>query len=621
MAQRHTNPSLKTQSAIPAKNTGAPASSSWRPNERIITAIICIFLVVLVSVVFGQTLGHEFINYDDDHYIRENPIVMHGLSLAGIQWAFTHVHASNWHPLTSISHMVDCEIFGLQPWGHHLTNVVLHAAATVFLFLALRVLTNMLWPSAFVAAVFAIHPLRVSSVAWIAERKDVLSGVFFMLTLWAYGRYARADQSSPGRYAITLVFFALGSMCKPTLVTLPFILLLLDYWPLRRFAFQASGLKTRRSKGDQTSLTRRKGVSEGESVRPGTIPELLIEKIPFLVISAGSCLATVLAQERAMIGAGLLSFTDRLTNAIVSYVIYLGQMIWPTHLAIVYPFPPGGWSIAQTILALLILGVISVLCFAWRQRFPFLLVGWLWFLGVLVPMIGLVQVGLQSRADRYTYLPQIGLYLALTWLGVELISQWRGGRVVLVAGAVLVIAGLTVDSYAQTSTWRDSETVWTQALASTPNNAIAHNGLGDALMMKGHTDEAITEFHKAIDLCPDCWEIYFNLGHALAKKSDWTDAIAAYTASMQAWIKPNPRNHNDLGICLAQVGKKDEAAVQFREALRIDPNFADAHRNLAVILLQLDQRDEAIVHFREALRLNPNDAAVKAQLQNLGVEM
>jgi Flp pilus assembly protein TadD len=321
-----------------------------------------------------------------------------------------------------------------------------------------------------------------------------------------------------------------------------------------------------------------------------------------------------------MIAMGTLSFGNRLANAIVSYVIYLGQMFWPAHLAIVYPFPQGGWSIAETSLALLILVMISVICFVWRNRFPFLLVGWLWFLGVLVPMIGIVQVGLQSRADRYTYLAQIGLYLLVTWAALELFSKWRIGRAVLIAGAVLVVGGLMADSYAQTSAWRDSQTVWTHALANTPNNAIAHNGLGDALMMKGQVDEAIAEFRQAIDLCSDCWEIYFNLGHALAKKRDWAGAIAAYTASMQAWPKPNPRNHNDLGICLAQAGKSDEAAAQFREALRIAPEFPDAHRNLAVVLLQLGQRDEALLHFREVLRLNPDDSAVKAQLRQLEAE-
>jgi protein O-mannosyl-transferase len=569
-------------------------------SERVVTGIVCTILVGIVWIVFGQTLRHEFVNYDDDQYVYENARITNGLTLEGIQWAFTHVHADNWHPLTTISHMLDCQLYGLEPWGHHLTNVMLHAAATVFLFLALWQLTGARWPSAFVAAVFAIHPLRVASVAWVAERKDVLSGVFFMLTLWAYARYARSSRPSSGRYTLALVLFALGLMCKPTLVTLPFVLLLLDYWPLRRF----TGNKPTRG-----------GPASAKPVR-----YLLVEKIPFFVLSAASCVATLLAQERAVITLRQLTFGDRLANAVVSYVAYLGQMIWPAGLAVVYPFPQGGWNIIQTILALLVLLLISVVFFTWRVKYPFLLVGWLWFLGMLVPMIGIVQVGVQARADRYTYLAQIGLYLLVTWGAMELFARWRRGREVLIAIAGLVVTGLMADSYFQTSFWRDSETLWNQTLANTSNNYIAHNNLGKAVMQKGRLDEAVVHFRKALEICVNCPEVHNNLGHVLARKGDWSDAITSYRAAMQAWPRPDAHNNNNLGISLAKVGKTDEALAQFREALRIDGNYREAHCNLAILLLQLGQRDEAIVHLREALRLKPDDEQVKAQLRQLGVE-
>src|SRR5215831_5593973 len=321
------------------KNRGSSVpegKGEQRVRNQLVVAVISILLVGIVWVVFGQTLGHEFVNYDDDQYVYENPTIANGLTLDGIGWAFTHAHASNWHPITTISHMLDCQLYGLRPWGHHLTNVLLHAAAAVFLFLALRELTRTDWPSGFVAAMFAIHPLHVSSVAWVAERKDVLSGVFFMLTLWAYARYARPERSSRRAYIAAVIFFALGLMCKPTVVTLPFVLLLLDYWPLRRF-----------------------GEENGPELSLGRVGQLVVEKIPFLVLSAGSCVATLLAQESAVMTIRQLSLGERVGNGIVSYVTYLSQMFWPTGLAVFYPYPPGHVNVGQAVFASLLLLVIS----------------------------------------------------------------------------------------------------------------------------------------------------------------------------------------------------------------------------------------------------------------------
>ena len=568
---------------------------------------ICLLLVAIVWIVFGQTLRHEFINYDDHDYVYENPKITNGLSLEAIGWAFTHVHSSNWHPLTTISHMLDCSLYGVEPWGHHFTNVLLHSAAVVLLFLALAELTRARWPSAFVAALFAIHPLRVESVAWVAERKDVLSGVFFMLILWAYARYARRSRPTGGQYARLIILDALGLMCKPTLVTLPFVLLLVDYWPLRRFSFHTTSGDNSRSR-------------QPSDVSAKPIQDLLVEKIPFLVLSIASSVATIVAQEKTVSSLQEMSFADRIGNAVVSYVAYIGQMFWPANLSVVYPYPVSGSVFVQALLAFLVLAIISVVFFIWRRSYPFLLIGWLWFLGMLIPMIGLVQVGNQSRADRYTYLSQIGLFLLLTWGTMELWGKWQRGRQILIATAALIITGLMVDSYFQTTFWRDSETLWNRALASTSNNPIAENNLGNALMKKeGRLDEAVMHCRKALELHRNYPEAHNYLGYALAQKGDWTEAITSFHDALR--IRPDyVEAHNNLAISLSQVGKTDEALAECRTALRLDPNYREAHCNLALILLQLNQRDEALMHLREALRLKPNDPTVQALLARFEVK-
>jgi len=559
-----------------------------RRSNGVSTALVCVLLVAAVWIVFGQTLGYDFVNYDDHEYVYENPRITRGLSFDGMLWAFSHVHSSNWHPITTMSHMLDCSIYGLQPWGHHFTNVLLHCATAVFLFLALLELTRSRWPSAFVAAVFAIHPLRVESVAWVSERKDVLSGLFFVLILWAYGRYARSSRPTTGRYVMLLVLFALGLMCKPTLVTVPFVLLLLDYWPLRRFA--ESGAPAR------------------------TIQYLFVEKIPFFVLSVVSCIATLVAQEKTISTLQQLNFGDRVANAVVSYVAYIGQMIWPTGLSASYPYQEGTLMVGQAILALLILVIISMVSFIWRRKYPFLLVGWLWFLGMLLPMIGLVQVGNQSRADRYTYLSQIGLYFLLTWGAMELFTKWDRGRQLLIALGLLIVIGLMADSHLQASFWRDSETLWNRALVNTSNNYIAETNLGNALAKKeGRLDEAALHCRKALELRPNYPEAHNYLGYVLARQENWADAINSFHAALQS--RPDyAEAHSNLAISLSQLGRTDEALAECRTALRLNPDYREVHCNLALILLQLDQRDEALSHLREALRLKPDDPEVKALL-------
>ena len=416
-------------------------------NDRWLVPGICIFLAAITFAVFGQTLRHEFVNYDDDVYVYENPEVSRGLTLQGIVWAFTHVHSSNWHPLTWISHMLDCQLYGLSPGGHHLTNILLHTATAILLFLVLRRMSGALWRSTFVAAVFAIHPLRVESVAWVAERKDVLSGVFFMLTIGAYVRYVQkqsrvepsslrfaapesrgssANSSSPGPrlwtldYCLVLLFFALGLMCKPMLVTLPFVLLLLDYWPLGRVA------------GGEWRVTR--FGAQVPQLHPeclGLISQpLLLEKPPLFGLAVASGVVTIFAQTGAIQSFEHVSLPLRMGNALMSYVDYLGQMFWPAGLAVLYPFTAGGVGVSGVVLSLVLLAGISAGVFVLRRR-PYFLTGWLWYLLMLVPVIGIVQVGAQARADRYTYLPQIGLYVLLTWAAADLCAGWRHRRAVL----------------------------------------------------------------------------------------------------------------------------------------------------------------------------------------------
>jgi protein O-mannosyl-transferase len=418
-------------------------------NNAAMVPAICVSLLLAVALVFGQTVGHEFINYDDQQYVYENPQVEGGLTLRGIAWAFTTSHASNWHPLTWLSHMVDCQLYGLHAGGHHLTNILLHAAAAILLFLVLWRMTGDLWPSAFVAAVFAVHPLRAESVAWVAERKDVLSGLFFLLILWAYVSYAR-HPFSPIRYLTVVVLFALGLMAKPMLVTLPFLLLLLDYWPLGRIGLPAAG-------GGSFPFPRR----------------VVVEKIPLLALAIASCMATFLVQVKAVVALDAIPISSRIANALVSYVAYMGNFFYPMGLAVFYPLPASGLPIWKVVGSTLALTGVSVAAQAWRRRFPYLFVGWFWYLGMFVPVIGLVQVGSHSMADRYTYLPQIGLCLAVTWGVTQIAVSRHYRRWVCGVASVLAVLVLMGIAWRQTSYWRDSETLFTHALACTANNYIA----------------------------------------------------------------------------------------------------------------------------------------------------
>jgi len=537
--------------------------------------VICMFLIVATASVYGKVLSNDFVYYDDNVYVTENYHVQAGLSAEGLVWAFTSFHASNWHPLTWLSHMVDCELYGVKPKGHHLTNLLFHIVNSLLLFLLLSRVTGTLWRSAFVAALFALHPLHVESVAWIAERKDVMSTLFLMLTMLAYVRYVER----PGlvRYVLVLLSFALGLMAKPMLVTLPFVLLLMDYWPLRRFRFQESG--------DDSKPKRDESPNTGFQGFP--IHRLALEKVPLLVVSAASSVVTFLAQQSGGSVVALVSFPlkARVANALVSYAGYIGKMILPHKLAVLYPHPEAvpTW---KTIGACVLLLCLSGLAIRAGRRRPYLPVGWLWFLGTLVPVIGLVQVGSQAMADRYTYVPLIGLFIIVAWGVPDLLKGWSCRRIVLTVSTGMLLLGFMLYTPTQVSNWKNSTALFKHALHVNPNNYVAHNNLGNALAEQGKLDRAISHYSKALRIKPDYAKAHNNLGSALAKQGKLEEAI--YYLAQALRVRPDYLEaHYNLGSALARQGKLHEAIGHFSEALRIRPDYADARRNLNIVLQKM----------------------------------
>ena len=562
---------------------GGAANLPFARHRKIIFGT-CLFLAAIIWAVFGQTAQYGFVNYDDNSYVTDNPMVQKGVTLQGLRWSLTTVHSSNWHPLTWLSHMLDCQLYALNGGGHHLTNILLHTATAILLFLVLSEMTGFIWRSGFVATVFAIHPLRVESVAWVAERKDVLCGLFFMLTMAAYIRYIRRPRSF-SRYLIVALALALALMSKPMAVTIPLVLLLLDYWPLNRL----------------------------KNTGGHWIPwRLVVEKLPLLAVSGAACVATVYAQQEA---ASSPPFLSRISNALVSYVVYLEQMFYPAKLAVLYPYPAYHIALWKSTGAAVLLLVISAATFAARHRQPWLLSGWLWYLGMLVPVIGILQVGSQAHADRYTYLPQIGLYLALTWMAADLMSDWRCRRLGLACLATAVVIPLFFCARRQVSCWHNSESLWTQALNCTTDNFVAHLKLGDVLAQQGSLDEAIVHYREALKIQPNDPEVRVSLGCSLQQQGKTDDAIVQFQQAVQ--IKPDDAPaHNDLGDLLAQQGKTDEAIIQFQQSLQFNPDYAQAHYNLANALLQQGKADEAITQFQQAIQIKPDYAEACYNLGN-----
>jgi tetratricopeptide (TPR) repeat protein len=566
---------------------------------------VCGLLLLAVGGVFGQTVRHEFVIMDDGAYVSENPHISRGLTASGIAWVFTHSHVGNWHPLTGLSHMLDSQIYGLWAGGHHLTNVLLHAATAIVLFLVLWQITGAAWPSAMVAALFALHPLRVESVAWVAERKDVLSGLCFVLTLGAYVWFVRGPFSW-SRYLLLLVIFALGLMAKPMLVTLPAVLLLLDYWPLGRFA-DAPG----RHAAPPGATRQRPALATTGAFRW----QLLTEKIPLLLLVAVFCLATVWAQDKAAAFGNPLTIGWRIANALVSYVAYLVQAFWPVGLAAYYPHPEYHLPIWEALGALVVLAGISAAALKWRRRYPYFLVGWLWYVGMLVPVIGIVQVGSQAMADRYTYLPQIGLYLALVW-GVADVCRSRPYRRWLCGvGSALVLAVLMGCAWRQTCFWCDNVTLWNHTLACTTGNSAAENNLGLTLANRGHLDEAMEHYREALRFRPDYMEAHTNLGTALAGRGRKDEALVHFQKALE--IKPSSAiAHNNLASAMADLGRIDEATRHYQKAVEIEPDYVQARVSFAALLSAIGRRDEAAVQYQKVLDIEPDNAEVYTNFGN-----
>ena len=527
--------------------------------------LIYVVLALATFVAFEQLRNNEFIDYDDDHYVTRNQRVTGGITGESILWAFTTTHAANWHPLTWLSHMLDCELFELNAGWHHLTSLFLHIANTLLLFWVFKRMTKAVWPSAFVAALFALHPLHVESVAWVSERKDVLSSLFWMLTMAAYVTYT--ERPGIGRYMLVLLALGLGLMAKPMLVTLPFVLLLLDFWPLDRFA-----------------------APQSESVEPyyqkATVYRLIGEKIPLFVLSAVSCAVTYTAQKSSgtVAPTELLPLSARVANAFVSYISYIVKMIYPARLALLYPHRYASMPAWQPTASFVILTFLSAgIIYASQQRRRYLAVGWLWFVGTLVPVVGLVQVGPQAMADRYTYLPSVGIFIILAFGGAELLANRPYRKIALGGCAGLVLAALLTCTRTQVSYWRNSLTLFEHALAVTKDNYTMHNCLAFALSSQGNLDEAVNHYREALRLIPYDAQTHFRLADVLRLQGKLDEAISHYGQAIRN--KPDyAKAHNDLAYALRERGSLDEAVSHFRQALETKPNLAPALNGLAQIL-------------------------------------
>jgi tetratricopeptide (TPR) repeat protein len=619
----------KTPPARKAETTAGRAA--WKQELRR-PGLLCLLLAVTTVAVFLPVARHDYVNYDDSDYVTANAHVLSGLKWENVVWALKSGHASNWHPLTWMSHMLDIQLFGERPGAQHLVSLGFHIADTLLLFLLLRRMSGALWRSVMVAALFALHPLHVESVAWISERKDVLSGFFFLLTLGSYVRYAECRmrnaecgmrnaeggsqkpasrppsaellrgtgiafhgsrfRPAPGSvwYILALLCFSLGLMSKPMLVTLPFVLLLLDFWPLQRFRPSA----------------------------PATGPSfpwrLLAEKVPFLLLAVASSVVTFIAQRKGGAVSTSLSLGARVANAVVSYMRYIGKTLWPRDLSILYPHPGHwpAWEVAASVVLLLAICAVVILL---ARRRPYLAMGWLWFCGTLVPAIGLVQVGIQSMADRYTYLPLIGLFIMLVWGFAELMADrpWRAK--VLAVGGVSLLAACALLTERQIQFWRDSAALFGHAVKVTRDNYLAYNNLGFFLSGQGKTAEAMENYRISLKINPAYEDALNNVGYALAGQKKYQEAIPYYEAALR--LRPNHAEvHNNLGNALSETGRIDEAIQHYLIALKQNPEHADAHNNLAIALAMKGKLDEAIPHFQAAIRYNSKYASAHSNLGN-----
>ena len=555
--------------------------------------LIALSLGLLIFFLYLPVIHFDFINYDDFDYVVANAHVNKGLSMDAAKWAFFSFHASNWHPVTWLSHMLDCQLFGLNAGWHHFVNLLFHIANTLLLFALLCKLTKQKWPAACVALLFAVHPLHVESVAWIAERKDMLSTFFFLTVLTTYTSYVRSPKKT-ALYYTTLSLFMLGLMAKPMLVTLPFLLLVLDYWPLERFQLPERG----------SSFADKK-----------VLRNMIAEKIPFFLLSGVSCYITVCAQRGAIAPDGQYPFNLRIANAVISYGGYIQKMFVPVHLALPYPLAdtiawPRFW------ISLTILLLVSIVSLSTAKKRPYLVAGWLWYLGTLVPVIGILQVGIQSMADRYTYIPLIGLFIILSWGLNDLCKRWNYLKppTIVVLGIIFIL--LTAATRHQLGFWKNSISLFRHSLKVTDNNYVADNNLGLALSEKGHLTEAAENFTDAIRINPVFSLAYLNLGVIHASRHEYEKAIQNYQKTLS--IDPgNPDAYCNLGNIYFRQGKYKEASGNYLAALKIQPDSARAYNGLGGVFIRIGNLDKAIFSFQKALSLMPDDASARHNLEEL----
>ena len=558
-------------------------------------AVFCL-LAVLVSGIYCKTIRHDFLNYDDETYVTANQHVRNGLDARGIGWAFTASRASNWHPLTWISHMMDVHLWGMNPGGHHFTNIVFHLINSFLIFFLLYRMTGKYWQSGFVAVLFAVHPLHVESVAWVSERKDVLSTCFGMLTLWSYLRFI--ERPGLDRYFPIVIFYTLGLMAKPMLVTLPCVFLLLDYWPLKRF------------NGDSHNTVQEGGASFGRRFL-----SLAAEKLPLVLIAAGSSLITIWAQNKggAVGTIVMFPFWDRAANASISYVAYIQKMMWPFGLSAIYPYP-AGFSISEIVSSGIVLLLISLLGVLTARRFPYGIVGWLWYLGTLVPVIGLVQIGSQSMADRYTYIPLIGLFIIIAWGIGDLVVRLPHRKVFLSLGAMVFGVSLTITAYVQAGYWKNSTALFQHAVAVTSRNWTAYNNLGCALSAKGRVEPAIECFEAALAINPGYGDARFNLGLAYISAKRLQDAEKQLNILFQQ--RPDDKEVNiHLGMIYTLQNRWEKAIEQYTRASVLDPDDAGVLNNLGVVYAKKGDLEKALWFFQKAVALNPvfKDAVINLE--------
>jgi Tfp pilus assembly protein PilF len=585
-------------------------------NNR--SLLICLALTFATAAVFYQVCTYDFVNYDDQIYVYENQNIQAGITLKAIKWAFTANYANFWHPLTLLSHMLDWQLFGTNAGGHHLTNLIFHIANTLLLFLVLKQMTSALWQSAFVAALFALHPLHVESVAWVSERKDVLSTFFWMLTMWAYLRYVKYPNVT--RYLLTLLIFTLGLMAKPMLITLPFVFLLLDYWPLTRIGrFQWRILY-----------------------------QLILEKIPFMVLSAVSSVIAFLVQPSggAVTQLAKLGLKIRICNALISYVEYIEKMLWPSRLTVFYPILGQNISVLYVAVSVAVLLAVTILILRFAKNHRYLVTGWFWYLGTLLPVIGLIPVGDHAMADRYSYITLTGLFIIIAWGFPDLLAKWRYKKVALTSLALLIISAMSICTCFQLRYWRNSLTLFQHALDVTKNNYIAHFCIADPLVSQGRLDEAIYHYSEAIRILPDYVDalndfgavlhregrideaigyykralevnplaarVHLNLAAALADKGSFAEAVTHYRTGLAAMDVPAIRR--DFGSVLVKLGRFEEAAAEYRRVLLAMPGDPNVLNELGCVLVHTGKFDEAIAHFNKALQIDPNYTAARNNL-------